>query len=339
MLLSKKALILSFLISWCSILTSSTKLHVLLTSLPASHYVPLLPIAIELIDRGHNVTLAFGEQVFKSIPNIPGANKLVLPNINLGVVNRKNADRMQMAFKIPHVISPLFVNFLPLFSLPSKSKDSPSKKIIDHVNSLSDEDKPNVILNANFLSFYAFDAADALKMNSAVLTLLGPELFLSGSSPYPKSLLPFSVTDMTFSESVINAFYQQLELMDIGIKVWGIVRKIVYGNPIFWNMNDMFENRLVLMSTTPEFSPSEGLPSRCVYIGASILPGNVSMGRNRITLGETQNEKEIVKKDIITWMNEKYEANIDVVYVAFGTVAVPSTADIIKILNGLASKK
>ncbi|KAJ1549776.1 hypothetical protein HK096_010514, partial [Nowakowskiella sp. JEL0078] len=176
-------------------------------------------------------------------------------------------------------------------------------------------------------------------MNSAVLTLLGPELFLSGSSPYPKCLLPFSITNMTFSESVINAFYQQLDLMGIGIKFWGIMRKIVYGIPIFWNMNDVFENRLVLMSTTPEFSPSEGLPSRFVYIGASILAGNVSMGRNRISLGRTQNEKEIVKTDITTWMNEKYEANIDVVYVAFGTVAVPSTADFIKILNGLASEK
>ncbi|KAJ1551706.1 hypothetical protein HK096_003854 [Nowakowskiella sp. JEL0078] len=236
----------------------------------------------------------------------------------------------------------------------SRNKNSPYQAIVDHVNLLEEAKKPNVILNSHFMSLYALDAADTLGINSAILTFLGPEFICSTTSPYPRYFLPYSINNMTFGEAVINSFYQQFELPSFGIRIWGLVRKITLGNTFIWNWYGLMENRLVLMLTTPEFSPQEALPSRFVYIGASTLAGHISMGKSR-TFGQDGSNivktNEFASNDVSTWMNEKLEANIDVIYVtlpqrkflnwfvkSFGTVAHPSERDFINILNGLVSK-
>ncbi|KAJ3119510.1 hypothetical protein HK098_005388 [Nowakowskiella sp. JEL0407] len=314
------------------------KLHVLITSVPNTHYVPLLPTARELLDRGHEVTLAFKPKAFKSLPmdDLIGARTMVLPYD----FSQKDDERQQklrsklLALKLPDEITPLVLNLpIVMMSWPSNAVTSQYNSLILQIKELNETDRPNVIL-AEYFALYGLDVADKLGIPSCVYAILGSNLFsLTRNSPYPKYLLPYSTEKMSFFQTTINVAYQQLAVTDIGIKVWGIARYFTYGLPILWSWNHISENRLVLLGTAPGYSPAEGFPSRFVYAGGGLMPGNVSMGTSRSGVNEKGKDSSVV----IDWLEEKQRNHIDVIYAAFGTFYAPSDNDIVQAFKGLVT--
>ncbi|KAJ3129015.1 hypothetical protein HK098_002866 [Nowakowskiella sp. JEL0407] len=311
---------------------NDSKLHVLITSIPTTNYVPLLPIAKELIDRGHTVTFAFKPQVYKSIPDDFDARRIMLPGDSKEEIERQQKFRSKLPkVTLPdEIFMPLLLN-LPVLSVrwPSKTPNKePSQydSLLAQIQALEEHVRPNVILADGF-ALYGLDVADKLGIPSSVHSILGPLYFsFSRNSPFPKYLLPYPVERMSLSQAAINVIYQQIGVTDFGMKLWGFIRYFGYGLPFVRSWNQISENRLMLMGSAPGFTPSEGLPSRFVYVGGGLMAGGSS----------SQADKQ--SGSVIDWLDDKLANNVDVIYAAFGTFYPPSENDIAQSLKGLVNE-
>ncbi|KAJ3129776.1 hypothetical protein HK098_000146 [Nowakowskiella sp. JEL0407] len=311
--------------------SNDTKLHVLITSVPSSHYVPLIPITKELLDRGHDVTWALEQKVFKSLPHFEGAKQLILPEHMMGKMKGFTSSKIKFPF-IPEEIKLLLVNIIfPLMNWP---KNEIYTSLLSQIQAMDKKDRPHVIIAESF-ALYGIDVADKLEIESCLVTMPGPEFFsFTRISPYPKYMLPYPVHGMTLWQTTWNLVYQQFGLLEIGFATWGAARYLITGLPMVWNWNQLGENRLVLMATAPGFSPTEGLPDNFVYFGGEALKGGMTMGSSRPGIADGSSET-----DAIEWLNEKQQNQIDVVYVAFGTVLTPSEENVREIITGLIHPK
>ncbi|KAJ3126167.1 hypothetical protein HK098_007799 [Nowakowskiella sp. JEL0407] len=335
-----KNLFILFILVVCIFSSSASvnqekKLRVFLSTRIPSHYLPFLPIANELSKRGHQVTIAIPDPIKNAFPLIPNVKYVTLNPMD--AESPAQFDRIGAIFSsVPDYWIPFFQLGFAMYNRPSKDPSSDYSVVLNYIKALDQTERPDLFL-IDYFALNSLDVADTLGIpTSFFISFLGPELLTpNGVSAFPKGYLPFPVKNMTYQQTVTNIIVQKLGVYLIGLRIWGVSRYFAHNLPIITSFDQLYKDRLVIMQTVPEYSPSEPLPDRFVYIGASRLSEESLLDYKVMNKPSLASEVDRINH----WLDQKHSDGVSVVYVAFGSIWSPSSEHLLGILDGVVSEK
>jgi len=305
-----------FWITLCLSARTVAALHVAFVAPPASHYVPMLPIAHQLLEDGHEVTFVGLEETITKIGRLVPLAKM---RAVAGQGPPRNKAMMEFIQGVPYGPAQLFTNFvLPMLgNLVAGSMLAPAKEVIADL-------KPDVLcVSFVYPPFYAL--GETLDIPVVGIGWASPG-FLSVQNDMPWSLEPnfgsihsrqdiYSDVTKLLSNLAVRLF--SFFTLRLGSLV-NTVHRFRMGHPRPlepWEFDCVLQNPMVAM-TLPEFT--SGSPSLLgpytFMVGILDHPG---LGGNSIAKSDEANQ-------IMAWLDDRQAANETVLYVAFGSEVLVS---------------
>jgi len=284
--------------------------HVAFIAPPASHYVPMLPIAHGLLEEGHQVTfLGYPETTSKIAKLVPRADMAPLAGSNTF-----NKDAIKVIQTIPYGASQFFTNFaiLMINSILGGPMALSAKVVLQEI-------KPDVLC-VSYVYPIHFALAETLGIPVIGIGWASP-MFLTTQLDLPWSTEPNIGTIHTRSELFKNpatlienclvriaGFF----FLRIGSMVNSVYRfRIGHPDPLEpWEFDSVLQHPMIVM-TLPELT--SGMPTLVspytFMVGILDHPG----------LGGSSIAKSDDAERIMAWLDSKQAEGKDVFYFAFGS--------------------
>lgn len=315
-----------FWVPLCLSARAVTALHVAFIAPPASHYVPMLPIAHQLLEEGHAVTFVGLEETMAKIGRlVPLAKTRALEG--QGPPKRSKA-MMEFIQSVPYGASQLFTNFvIPMLgNLLAGSMLAPAKEAIADL-------KPDVLC-VSFVYPPLYALSETLDIPVVGIGWATPG-FLTVQNDMPWSLEPNfgSIHSRQDIHSDVTKLLSNLAVrlfsfftLRLGSLVNTVNRfRIGHPRPLEpWEFDCVLQNPMVAMTLPELTSGSPNLLGPYTFmVGILDHPG---LGGNSIAKSDDADR-------IMAWLDERQAANEQVLYVAFGS-EVMINEGIMKLLVG-----